>query len=1235
MRPQTMMAVGVVAVVAAAGLVSKPSTGPGSGPGGARDASAAATPSPAPAPQPPMGVGERLITEFLALPPGGSLSPDSLRPGLTVLIATVPDPVESGLDWAFDAVTAALRSALESCGFVLDRQRLPWYDRAGRIGGVSAESPAWMEQPGALLWRRTEPGTKELVLVYLVGESPTSGVARQAFLAALTERDALASSKLVKPPTEPSVIRVIGPTFSGSSRSIRVVLDAYRLSRAEPLPAVLILTGGATNYSNAEELTGRKPTPDDCRLIGDPPDSGISFCSTVHPDPDLRQALTVVAKALYPGQRETKIVNFYEATTSYGQQFRPDTSEQSAGEQSAATKDARRGGARRQSQPWPTLTEVSFPFPMSISVLRTAGKAPSSPPTQAVPAPWAARATRTQLSLTELHPSVDLPLPASSLAPAYLEVVLNSMVHAARSERPQLAGILATDVRDKIFLASVLQGEMPDLQLYTFESNLLFLWPEFADPLRGMLVLTSYPLNPDAQRWTAPTGTGGALHFLMEGAEGVFNATRLHLGQAPLLEYRTPFPGPEGIGMLEWPPVWVTAVGRDGLVPLRLLQTGDPAAKGYVARVPAHSASTRMQGQLGAGSVVLLLALGVVALVVAFTSLRDAALNPDASGPRWSLGAMFGTGIAEDPLERLETPEIEGAEPSRRDVLLLVREELCSAAVLVALACIVLPIPLLCLGVLVPGVGMPLPWQHPTWPFISYWSALALATVMILIALVAALAAAVRAAVIVVGNLATFRGALGETRDPERRHEGVRWVVEGVATIAAAVLALCFFLSFAELAVAVRRLASAPDGALQLFLQRLFALDSGVSPLPPLMLIGFVVLATYTWGLWHGRSLRSVVAFEICTSESKEPGIRALFRQIARLRDRLHFLAPDWGTAAILAGVLVAADLWWARFGPSLEAVAFAAVMQERPFDKLLRLGVLFGVGAIAWLGYRFVSAWSAFRGTLSALAGRPIAGSFRPIAVGLRRRLFRWAIRQRPDVTEPDPLSAQALTLLRSNLRATDTGAKSQTARLLRESALDEEVVLSQQAPVASMQVRLAHVLGGVLEVLAAAGSFRRREDGAPPSDSVKDAKPRPRTGAEAFFAAQFAAFCQKVSLQLWLSAAAAFAVWIAMSLLVSSYPHVAPSSVQTALAIELGALIVVFFFVTFQMSRDPILSALNGSTKNRFTLDPDTTLRLIMFVVTPFLALLGSETSAIRRLLGSSLSSLLKLLAQGAPPT
>src|SRR5262249_1256489 len=238
--PTTVIA--VVALVTGFLAVSNPTNTSGQ-PGTAR-AAGAGTGGPkataAPSPVPAIGPDDprRPFEEFWRLAPddaGAVLAKDLIEHDKLIdpqfLIATVPDPIDSRVAYRFDAIVDDIQMAIESLGWNLDRYWLPWWPsgtQPGRhdslgpvfdpapgpgkgfevklplLGGAilsgrydestsaepsrsDATSPLHEREPGILVFRRPrhpELGdtatTQQILIVFLIGERPTSGVHKAA-----------------------------------------------------------------------------------------------------------------------------------------------------------------------------------------------------------------------------------------------------------------------------------------------------------------------------------------------------------------------------------------------------------------------------------------------------------------------------------------------------------------------------------------------------------------------------------------------------------------------------------------------------------------------------------------------------------------------------------------------------------------------------------------------------------------------------------------------------------------------------------------------------------------------------------------------------------------------------------------------------------------------------------------------------------------------------------------------
>jgi hypothetical protein len=524
------------------------------------------------------GMGAKLLAASMGRPGGfvGALSDTALD----VMVATVPDPVDSHEDWAYDADLEAIRRAHEQEGYAVDRMWLPW-----ALGGDSVVSDTFHSRtrqayPGVLLFRSSEPspaapGRPRFRIVYLVGEVPTAGVHPLAMRAALTERDRLMGRYPVRVPVPGSrgdTLHVLGPTFSGSAAGLRALLDEeWRAS--DPLRRVRIITGSVTSEANRDLFTAA---------------AGYDFGATVNSDDALRSALRrdVLPKINLEPRDVALLV---EGSTAYGRAWqqesgRPDEA-QVAGKihqpvhplDPSAVIRGLRSIPEKVSAPVPASLKgaLVITFPMNIGSFRDEygdqlrearrGQQPQE------------AATGPTVSITDAARPMETPPPASRLTAASVGLMLDELAGTLRGRGIDAVVIAASDVRDRLFLVSELGARLRDVQFIVPENNALYLTPEYNRDLRGMLVLSTYPLLPETQLW----GEGHeVVPFPGEFAEGVYNAALLHLGSWRLVDYAYP----DSVRRVRRPPVWISAVGSGAMVPLAVAS----AAPGYV--VAADSA---------------------------------------------------------------------------------------------------------------------------------------------------------------------------------------------------------------------------------------------------------------------------------------------------------------------------------------------------------------------------------------------------------------------------------------------------------------------------------------------------------------------------------------------------------------------------------------------------------------------------------------------------------------------
>jgi hypothetical protein len=486
------------------------------------------------------------------------------------LIASVPDPIDSGFAYMFDQVVEAMQRALDVDDLVIDRAWLPW--QRERVPGKPA-SRLQDEHPGLILFRSTPrtdgAGRNNLFALLLVGETPTAGVAKTAFTNAVRLiRDCPAAVK-----EEGNRLRVIAPYFSGSSVSLRLALEQARkeMESAEqgrartPEPLVKVVCGSARGFDHSLFRTGWATSGKE-----------RAFETTILPDElvleHVWRYLEEQAKLTRASTRElpNPIFVLQEANTGFGQY---------------TDRKAREGTSR--------FTMYRIPFPFHISQLRAAY-------------------TREQLARLESQglprtgrnlpfPSVDgketqrgaLRAQGPLLTAATNELVLDNIVTLMAQKRVRRVFLVSTDPQDAIFLARVIRDRHPDVQLVTLGHDLLYTHEDYNYALHGMIVAGTYPLYPAFQRWSDLTlkPSPSRILFSHQSFQGCYNAVLVHLAGAASAAGRTGRKSAILESMLDYgwepvrdtdgnrftlPPIWLSVVSSNGqLIPLAHVSPND------------------------------------------------------------------------------------------------------------------------------------------------------------------------------------------------------------------------------------------------------------------------------------------------------------------------------------------------------------------------------------------------------------------------------------------------------------------------------------------------------------------------------------------------------------------------------------------------------------------------------------------------------------------------------------
>ncbi len=502
------------------------------------------------------------------------------------LVATLPDPLESRLSESFDDYLAALVLAMERTGALVDYW-LPWTtDRqASQQGEARLRLEYSASQAGSV---RTHPyaskchgnwpgvvvfadGKRKLTsALLLVGEGPTTGVNTTVLGRAVDLAGHLLGQPEgnAAPDAKGPVIRIVGPVFSGSSSRMGKDLEAL----AGGGRRFEIVTGSATLAGNQAALSG----------------NGLHFSATIIPD-DVAWAgfyrYLHESGAAHPDENciLQNVAFLAEADTAYTQGFT-----KAEGDAQSSTKHDRACAGTVDF--FKVRPRYQVLFPLHVGLVRNVLErhSPQSDPSSSV--------LRLPTEIVPLDPDDRSGVTRDTIpnfsgdTAAYDERALTSALALFREKNVDVVGIHATDTRDKLFLAQAVHRSAPDARLFVFESDRLLTHPEYADVMRGTMIVTTYPLFDANTSWSSrslPSETETHRQFGKNGAEGTYNAVLVQLAadrrwqadaggaiQNALAEYG--FPALAGVPreLIEKegrPPLWITAVGGNAFWPVAVL----------------------------------------------------------------------------------------------------------------------------------------------------------------------------------------------------------------------------------------------------------------------------------------------------------------------------------------------------------------------------------------------------------------------------------------------------------------------------------------------------------------------------------------------------------------------------------------------------------------------------------------------------------------------------------------
>jgi hypothetical protein len=1270
-------------------------------PARAEDGKLPAAQAPANAADTTYPTASELVAEYMRA--GAAASSATCTPVTRIahdLVVILPDPRGSHLDWAFDSAIESVRRAHERVGYVLDRYWLPWgasADSLARRIDTGKRLPLRMRAPGVMLFRNTDPARDSIAVVWLVGETPTRGVHSAALRAALDDRSwirlcpglaATAADSIRKrvrsaDSTTLDTVRIVGPIASGSARSLRGALDDWRRGTSD---RVSIATGGATAPQNALILRSCSDTgfgdstrttvemsgPDSGRIVSrgstDPnkvacDQNWLTFTATVHSVDLLKQS---IERFLHNGLaiRQSEIAYLTESGTAYGRSLK--VSQVGTGEPG----DDSDSTSNRPSMPDTTLRSaldlmpLEIPFPMSISRLRREyARQPAAVDTQSTPQPgW-----RTRLPWEDPASVSESPEVQSDLMPAMVERTVSDIEQTLLLHKIRAVGILATDVRDRLFLASLIRERLRDVRVFLIGSNALYLRPELNRELRGSLVVSTYPLFLESQFWDVTHNQDRQrLVFASDVGEGTYNATLLQLGHPDqMLDYAQPMPA---VGSVVWrdstpPPIWITVVGRHSLLPVLADSVVRDASGGlsyaYLRKQPS---AYRLGAEAGAPR--LLAAVMTVTLIALFGLAFVVHLLGTAATIRDNLGEV--AALMKASLHHVRTgvkavPAGLKAVPAR--VRSFGRSGVPTGASNLSTAhgsthsprSSVVP-------VAAPEswdvVRLTLLWHRHSWLLFRFVTLVCAFAPLVLIlfrprahgsslsqlgfGLVALTVFSTAAWTLILWA----RGVFVHAKSAANVEEGgvVRPLRLGLGQRLQHGLLLLVALGYIVVtAIMVKQVAWGLDDArAAVFFLRAMQLDSGVTPIMPLAIGGALLVAWSTWHINRVKLLTHMSAFEAANRDSA----KGVVSPVVQIRNGLLKAVPGTGAAFLIAGMALLVGTTLAQFDRSVESAVLTS-LTSRPFlpnafDALLRFLILASIVMLVWGLYRLLIVWWGLADCLKGVDEMPIGRAFErlPDSIASLTRLtpFDAPSDEAVDAALDHAATARWLTLwqlrdavpvtIGRHLPASKTGRNPE----MRSAAGVFHALIAQ--PFRDMLAALcqeARKNGAMYADSLAAGSETRPKEG---KGATVPARP-PLVGwvpaAQDLIALYVIDYVEWVVRHL---RRLAFSLLVSLALttfLLSSYPFEPQSLIKGLFFTLMGATVVAIAVVLFQMNRNSVLSRITGTQAGHVTWDTRFVINLALVAGLPIISVVSAEFPRVRLLLFAWIAPVLRALGKG----
>ena len=555
------------------------------------------TPTSKPAPEMQgSAVAHQVLHDQLCLAldgPGTPCTLDKAAPyQAEAVIAIFPDPIHTHLSLRFDRNVDALIAAAQDSGWYLDRQWLPWsWMSAGEPGGdkdlpelvnTRTYRHGFESVPGFISFRPISGRQEKRLIVFIVGDSPISGILPDQF------RGAYDYTRILE--TGPSdnaadrkELRILGPSFTGSISSLATLLAT--LDKSDPAPpftSVRILSPTISrDVEHIELKTASGDVPVSFRSYG------MSQNCRIRSVVDFVNRQTSQDSEVSPTGQTTRIALLTEDESAFGRV--------SVDPEPLPTESA----AAHKTKPVPDPCDLRrtdllhLSFPRDISHLRSAYQKKSV---------WgfggaSSGGTSLGLDFSDPHEELDaVPNFSGGQNAASVETTLRQLAETLTERDIRVVLLNATDVFDELFLARMLGRLAPNISVIVLDSDALFLHQGGGDTYNHLFVATPFPSLPLDLFWAAPADRLRDPRctpriFPSESTLGAYLAAGSLLAnddplqpfarqQSCTAEYSSPFE------RTARPPLWLVSVEHGHQWPLAMMEMNDHAAPANIPAIP-------------------------------------------------------------------------------------------------------------------------------------------------------------------------------------------------------------------------------------------------------------------------------------------------------------------------------------------------------------------------------------------------------------------------------------------------------------------------------------------------------------------------------------------------------------------------------------------------------------------------------------------------------------------------